>query len=768
MIITNAQSNFIPVLNVYPQPMYPQFIPAIVSPALPFNLIPQLSNQSYSSFTPQNLNEQSPLPPGLSNENPQLTENHPQVFSKNTQSGNIFLDRFSPVTTHINKINTETQDIEFLSLSHSVFNSIWGETTQVEKNNMMEISIFKEGKILQEEWETLILELLEQDTYNFEQEAIILQNLLKNMRKESRFINYNEDNKSTDDFLYCVDSQNLTEGLDCIKAESNENQEKVENFDSEIKTNEILTNEVNPNKDQFLTDSSETIKEKNIEDENSEKAISDSLEENELLQENTEKSEEKEVLNETEAKSETIEHEENILQKATNKSDQENEMHPQSEEEEEVFKFSSSSILCLNENIDQIIKLNETKKALLLSNDYSCDYEKNFQEAIKAGFLGNNNQICKEEKTENENNEENLKNAESGKRIKKKSNRKKKKAKNENNVSQKAKQADDMVNKKNIVFDDQEDFLKEIIEKSNQQNQDEIFEKESYYDQSPPYALLSDEKISDIYEQKYEYKPITADLGLEIENNLLLKDKNKFNEEDEKENQKDLYLKYKALYENTGKRSDTREIDSKTLKEKEMTPMDKRLESIEKMFESLGEEIHQSANFEDYNYQENFKPAQKLSKHQKKKLRKKRKQESLYMNDYTENTAPPMQEVDSNYLAMLSNVLVEDPFALVKLKELILAQHTNGDFVELGFTEEELQEIEEVNLELEKTMKRTYKLSSSECENNENISSKDDQEKKSKEDTSPDTTTFPIPFSEDLENKLVEPINDEPNVKVIS
>ncbi|RYE55683.1 MAG: hypothetical protein EOP48_09690 [Sphingobacteriales bacterium] len=68
---------------------------------------------------------------------------------------------------------------------------------------------------------------------------------------------------------------------------------------------------------------------------------------------------------------------------------------------------------------------------------------------------------------------------------------------------------------------------------------------------------------------------------------------------------------------------------------------------------------------------------------------------------------------------MLSSVLAEDPFALVKLKEVVLAHNANGNpgMAELGFTEEEIQEIEEVNLELEKTMKRRM-INESDSENN--------------------------------------------------
>jgi len=165
-----------------------------------------------------------------------------------------------------------------------------------------------------------------------------------------------------------------------------------------------------------------------------------------------------------------------------------------------------------------------------------------------------------------------------------------------------------------------------------------------------------------------------------------------------------------------------------------------------------------STDFGEQSSMESGKTDQKLSRAQKKKLSKKKKQHMQSINDYIESTSA-VHKIDSNYIAMLSSVLAEDPFALVKLKEVVLAQNTN----ELGFTEEEIQEIEEVNLELEKTMKRTMnnKNESDDSEPDSNSYQGVDSPDRMKYDEVPELKTRNMPLPEFLGEDFYKFHNDE-------
>ena len=102
----------------------------------------------------------------------------------------------------------------------------------------------------------------------------------------------------------------------------------------------------------------------------------------------------------------------------------------------------------------------------------------------------------------------------------------------------------------------------------------------------------------------------------------------------------------------------------------------------------------------------------KLSKKQKNKLRKKRNTNQNKINNIDHvttvtNTVSTISNYDSVNMCALPPVIGEDLLVVDEFKRMSLAQGENKYLLEMGFSREELQEIEEINMELEKIMKRT-------------------------------------------------------------
>jgi len=593
----NNQPGFIPVISMFPSPIFPQFIPTIIAPMIPYNLIPPLQNNNYPHANSQNNDESYQMPPGLSDQNMVYPSYGPYYISQQNNNNNSCAEGFNSTIHPYNYGNFDNQDSEFASILNSVYTSVWDDENPLKKNIHSEISVYQGENIQSEEWERFLFGLQKQEVNNLDSENAIFQKLIENKRRESRFSEFCDDDQINrtsfkfDDFgvihqrLRIMDSYKVEMNEGILKWEVNEveNEEFSNNQNTTVKVHEFGV--IQPIGSGLVKQKGSTESDGEIGN------IKDLLSDNEGEDE----------------------------QKIEENNDQE---QPKNEENTCLQDLMSKDL-----NDQRGVDLLETIRQLQKQNlgPFFIDYQ-----------LPENNNEEKEKDASLQPLEDN--------NQQKKKNKKKRKNKNRKNI------------KKTTTT---------IIENPELDTTLKLQKTISTEDKQKTSTTTIDNDDSEVTRAKR----ILAELEEAI-NSL--------------ENPKP---------------KTTAARNSKDYRENE--------DDFKSGSERIETNHSASTDFGEQSSTESGKNDQKLSKAQKKRLSKQKKQHMQSINDYIESTSA-IHKIDSNYIAMLSSVLAEDPFALVKLKEVVLAQNANENtgMMELGFTEEEIQEIEEVNLELEKTLKR--------------------------------------------------------------
>ncbi len=593
MMMLNTQQGLVPILSMYPQPILPQMVPAIGCQILPYNLNSFFLPYHPKCFKP--VGESNPLPPGLSNENLPLYDNN--LFSHEADKESHKIGNFSHLVNVLNHPQSTKIDNEFNEFAKIIFNSVWGDYTQTNANIAPDISLYEQGKINQNYWQELIEEFYCYGSQN--DELVVLLNLLNSDKESSRFSKY-----------FRPDDLEIT-------------QHTSESF-GDI----------------------QDVKQQKIDEENTHKDIEEALEYNET------KLKEIGINNGIEAKSrmETHSYLSSYKERRVDDNNQEemrenrrnNNLDLEDPQQNVVNEFDNA-ILCLNENINQILLSNQhlegisdidtTKNISHETESESNTCEIKFQSLIY-------DKMTKDEQV--------IETLPPTNRSKKKSNRqfKKKKLKVEQQMSC--------------------NLSTEIQSHSTGNDNSNI---------SQPISFETCEDIQKTNNASSKIENLDPRQDLQLSN----------------QNQK--------------VETDNFPTNPNEWKEKIMTSMDKRLESIEKMFKILEEDINHNTGFDEYDIPEMLSQnTTKLSKCQKKKLKKKRKKQDLKQDDSPEHIPTP--ELD-NYLFSFTNILTEDPMVLDKLRAFICSQNENADLLDLELATDEIHKVEEVHFELEKAIKRS-------------------------------------------------------------
>jgi len=589
MISMNNQPGFIPVISMFPSPMFPQFIPTIIAPMIPYNLLPPLQNNNYPLTNSQNNDENYQMPPGLSDQNLVYPSYGPYYISQQNKSNNTCVEGFNSAINPYNYGNIDNQDSEFASILNSVYTSVWDDEMSPNKDFRTEISVYQGENIQPEGWERLLFGLQKQEMDNLDSENAIFQKLIENKRRESRFTEYCDDDQINGTSFKFDDFRAINQRLrimDSYKVEMNEGVLKWEvNYDE---------NEEFANKE--IINQNTTVK---VHDFGAiQPAGSGSMKQKASTESDGEIGNIKELLSDNE--------DEQQINEENNKKD------------------CLQDLMTKDLNDQKGVDLLETIRQLQKQNlgPFFIDYQ---LPETQNNSLQQENTLITKTVVANDNQQ------------------KKKKNKKRKNKSRK--------NTKKTT----------VIENPELQNTTST-------EDNPTKQKTSMTTIENDDSEVTRAKRILAELEEAI-NSL--------------ENPKP-----KTILRN-----------SKEFRENE--------DDFKSGSERIETNHSASTDFGEQSSTESGKNDQRLSRAQKKRLSKQKKQHMQSINDYIESTSA-IHKIDSNYIAMLSSVLAEDPFALVKLKEVVLAQNANENpgMMELGFTEEEIQEIEEVNLELEKTLKR--------------------------------------------------------------
>ena len=149
----NNQPGFIPVISMFPSPIYPQFIPTIITPMIPYNLLPPPQNSNYPPVVSPESTENYEMPPGLTDQNVAYTSYGPYYGLQGNNNVNQGVEGFNLVNNLENFGKVDSQDAEFASILNSVYKSVWDD----EKGEIQgEILILQGGSIQPESWKDLI------------------------------------------------------------------------------------------------------------------------------------------------------------------------------------------------------------------------------------------------------------------------------------------------------------------------------------------------------------------------------------------------------------------------------------------------------------------------------------------------------------------------------------------------------------------------------------------------------------------------------------